>query len=192
LIVAHYNGVSLWGAEEEPERLEWKGAHLAVAASPDERFVGTATQDNSLHVWRLADKTEMRMAGYPAKIASLSWSADSLWLGGSGVNGLTAWPFDGDGPEGREPRTFLDAKEAVATRVAFHPRAPLIAGGFNDGMLALVDIERRRAIKIPISKGVAISALAWSPDGSRLAAGAEDGRAAILSLPALGTSGGTP
>ncbi len=126
------------------------------------------------------------MAGYPAKIASLSWSCDSLWLAGSGVNGLTAWPFDGDGPEGREPRTFLDGKDALATRVAFHPRALLIAGGFNDGMLAVVDVERRRAIRIPVSKGVAISALAWSPDGRHLAAGAEDGRAAILSLPAMG------
>jgi WD40 repeat protein len=176
----------LWGDADEPDRFEWKGAHLAIAASPDQRFVGTATQDNSLHVWRLADKTEMRMAGYPAKIASLSWSCDSLWLAGSGVNGLTAWPFDGDGPEGREPRTFLDGKDALATRVAFHPRALLIAGGFNDGMLAVVDVERRRAIRIPISKGVAISALAWSPDGRHLAAGAEDGRAAILSLPAMG------
>ncbi|MBV8169691.1 MAG: WD40 repeat domain-containing protein [Alphaproteobacteria bacterium] len=188
LIVAHYNGISAWGDGDEPERFEWKGAHLAIAASPDQRFVGTATQDNSLHVWRLENKTEMRMAGYPAKIASLSWSCDSLWLAGSGVNGLMAWPFDGDGPEGREPRTFLDGKEALVTRVAFHPRTLLVAGGFNDGMLAVVDIERRRAIKIPVSKGVAISALAWSQDGRHLAAGAEDGRAAIVSLPNMGAT----
>src|SRR5258706_8000864 len=137
LAVAHYNGISLWGDADEPDRFERKGAHLAIAASPDQRFVGTATQDNSLHVWRLADKTEMRMAGYPAKIASLSWSCDSLWLAGSGVNGLTAWPFDGDGPEGREPRTFLDGKDALGTPAAFHPPAPLIAGGLHDRLPAL-------------------------------------------------------
>jgi WD40 repeat protein len=191
LIAAHYNGVSVWdvaSASEQPERLEWKGSHLAVAASPDGKFVATATQDQALHAWRLADRTEMQMAGYPAKATSLSWSPDSLLLAASGANSLAAWPFDGDGPEGREPVSFLDGKEALATRVAFHHRLPLLAGGFSDGMLAVVDTARRRAIKIAVSKGVAVSALAWSPDGRQIAAGAEDGRAAIVTLPAAGAS----
>ena len=49
-------------------------------------------------------------------------------------------------------------------------------------------VSRRRAIKIAVSKGVAVSALAWSPDGSQLAAGAEDGRAAIVTLPGAAAS----
>jgi WD40 repeat protein len=153
-----------------------------VAPSPDGSYIATATQDHALHVWRLTNKTDMQMAGYPAKVASLSWSADGLYLAASGANDLSAWPFDGDGPEGREPTVFLGGKDALATRVAFHPRAPLIAGGFGDGTLAVVDTLRRRAIKIPVSKGVAVSALAWSPDGRHVVAGAEDGRAVILSL----------
>ena len=195
LAVAHYNGVSLWDldaapdteAYATPDRLEWKGSHLAVAPSPDGRFVATATQDHALHAWRLENRSEMQMAGYPSKAVSLTWSADSLLLGASGANNLSAWPFDGDGPEGREPAIFFDAKEALATRVAFHPRLRLIAGGFNDGTLAVVDIERRRAIKIPVSKGVAVSALAWSHDGRHVVAGAEDGRAAILTLEGAAT-----
>ena len=191
LAVAHYNGVSLWdldaAQDAAPDRLEWKGSHLAVAPSPDGRFVATATQDHALHAWRLEPRSEMQMAGYPSKAASLAWSADSLLLAASGVNNLSAWPFDGDGPEGREPVIFFDAKEALATRVTFHPRLRLIAGGFNDGTLAVVDTERRRAIKIPVSKGVAVSALAWSPDGRHVVAGAEDGRAAIVTLEGAAT-----
>src|SRR4051794_31372234 len=40
LAVAHYNGATLWfpNAKAEPERLEWKGSHLAATASPDGRF----------------------------------------------------------------------------------------------------------------------------------------------------------
>jgi len=192
LIAAHYNGVSIWdvgaAAGDTPERLDWKGSHLAVAASPDGKFVATATQDHALHAWRLADRTEMQMAGYAAKATSLSWSRDSLSLAASGANSLAAWPFDGAGPEGREPVGFLDGKDALTTRVAFHRRLNLLAGGFSDGMLAVVDTARRRAIKIAVSKGVAVSALAWSPDGSQLAAGAEDGRAAIVTLPGAGAS----
>lgn len=193
LAVAHYNGVSLWDlgavAPGTPERLEWKGSHLAIAASPDHRFLATATQDHALHAWRLADRTEMQMSGYPAKVASLSWSADSLLLAASGAPSLSAWPFDGAGPEGRAPVELFDGKDALASRVAFHPTAPLLAGGFNDGTLAVVDCVRRRGIKFPMSKGVAVSALAWSPDGRHLAAGAEDGRGAIVSLPAFASGG---
>ncbi|MEJ0069435.1 MAG: WD40 repeat domain-containing protein [Pseudomonadota bacterium] len=196
LAVAHYNGVSLWdlGSPEatEPERLEWKGSHLAIAPSPDEKFVATSTQDHALHAWRLENRTEMQMAGYPAKVASLSWSADSLMLAASGANSLAVWPFDGDGPEGREPTTLFDGKDALATRVAFHPRTPLLAAGFDDGMLVVVDIVRRRAIKMPVGKGAAMSALAWSPDGRQLAAGAEDGRGAIVTLPGVGPGTGKP
>jgi WD40 repeat protein len=190
LIAAHYNGVSIWdtgaAASDQPERLEWKGSHLAVAASLNGKFVATATQDQALHAWRLDDRTEMQMGGYAAKATSLSWSRDSLLLAASGAPSLAAWPFDGEGPEGREPVVFFDGKDALATRVAFHPRLNLLAGGFSDGMLAVVDTARRRAIKIALSKGVAVSALAWSRDGSQLAAGAEDGRAAIVTLPAAG------
>ncbi|MBI3517320.1 MAG: WD40 repeat domain-containing protein [Proteobacteria bacterium] len=192
LAVAHYGGVSLWdpdaAADAAPDLLPWKGSHLCVAPSPDGQFIATATQDHALHVWRLENRTDMQMAGYPTKVASLSWSSDSLRLAASGANNLSAWPFDGPGPEGREPIAFLDGKDALATRVAFHPRAPLLAGGFSDGTLAVVDTARRRAIKIPLSKGVAVSALAWSPDGRHVVAGAEDGRAAIVSLAAGGTS----
>jgi WD40 repeat protein len=186
LYVAHYNGLSVWdlgASAAEPERLEWKGSHLAVALSPDGRFAATATQDCALHAWRLENKTEMRMAGYEAKSVSLAWSPDSLMLVASGVRSLMAWPFDGDGPEGREPVGLLDGKGALATRVAFHHRLPLLAGGFDDGTLAVVDTARRRAIRMAIAKDVAISALAWSRDGGRLVAGTEDGRAAIVSLP---------
>ena len=185
LYVAHYNGLSIWdlGGAGAPERLEWKGSHLAVAVSPDARFVATATQDCALHAWRLENRTEMRMAGYEAKAASLTWSPDGLMLVAAGVRSLMAWPFDGDGPEGREPVGLLDGKGALATRVAFHQRLPLLAGGFDDGTLAVVDTARRRAIRMVIAKDVAISALAWSPDGSQLVAGAEDGRAAIVHLP---------
>ena len=69
LAVAHYNGASLWfpNTAAGPEALEWKGSHLDATVSPDGRFVVTSMQENMLHGWRLADKKNMRMSGYPAK-----------------------------------------------------------------------------------------------------------------------------
>src|SRR5271155_1101051 len=82
LAATHYNGATLWFPKVEgmPQTLEWKGAHLDAAFSPDGRFLGTSMQENALHGWRLADSRNMRMTGYPAKTRSLSWSHDGQWL----------------------------------------------------------------------------------------------------------------
>ncbi len=76
LAIAHYNGVTLWfaNAQSAPETLEWKGSHLAALMSPDGRFVVTSMQESTLHGWRLADRKDMRMSGYSARVRSLDWT----------------------------------------------------------------------------------------------------------------------
>ncbi|MGZ3348348.1 MAG: WD40 repeat domain-containing protein, partial [Xanthobacteraceae bacterium] len=90
LAIAHYNGVTLWfpNAQSEPETLEWKGSHLAVRMSPDGRFVVTSMQEATLHGWRLADRKDMRMSGYGARVRSLDWTVGGKWLATSGSTQL--------------------------------------------------------------------------------------------------------
>ncbi|MGL5136271.1 MAG: WD40 repeat domain-containing protein, partial [Beijerinckiaceae bacterium] len=107
LVVAHYNGASLWfpNTTTAPDALNWKGAHIDAAVSPDGRFVVTSMQENALHGWRIADKAHMRMTGYPAKTRSMSWSHDGAWLATSGAEAAIIWPFGTkDGPMGKAPR----------------------------------------------------------------------------------------
>src|SRR5581483_3985937 len=94
LALAHYNGATLWFANAPgaaPQKLEWKGSHLAVTFSPDGRFLVTAMQEPTLHGWRLADSQHMRMSGYSARVRSLSWSADGNFLATSGFEQLILW-----------------------------------------------------------------------------------------------------
>ena len=124
LAATHYNGATLWFPKVEglPQTLEWKGAHLDVAFSPDGRFLVTSMQENALHGWRLANSRNMRMTGYPAKTRSLSWSHDGQWLATSGADAAVVWPFkDKDGPMGKAPRE-CGVRQARVTRVAFHPQ----------------------------------------------------------------------
>ena len=51
--------------------------HGAVTFSPDEKYLVTAMQENALHGWRLRDKGNLAMAGYPAKIKSFTWVGDT-------------------------------------------------------------------------------------------------------------------
>ena len=55
-----------------PKPLAWRGSHVALKWSTDGKFIATGTQENDIHVWRIAQSTDMRMQGYPAKVKSLS------------------------------------------------------------------------------------------------------------------------
>jgi len=167
LAIAHYNGLTLWfaNAQSEPERLQWKGSHLDVAVSTDGRFVITSMQEPTLHGWRLADRKDMRMSGYSARVRSLDWSAGGKWLATSGSTQLILWPFQGkDGPMGKAPRIL----------------APAV--GYADGLVLLVRIEDGAEVLARKASGAPITALAWSATGTALAVGAEDGEAGVIDL----------
>ena len=184
LAVAHYNGLTLWfaNAQSEPERLQWKGSHLDVAVSPDGRFVITSMQEPTLHGWRLADRKDMRMSGYGARVRSLDWSVGGKWLATSGSTQLILWPFQGkDGPMGKAPRILAPAEVQVEV-VACHPKQEAVAVGYADGLVLLVRIEDGAEVLARKGAGAPITALAWSATGAALAVGAEDGEAGVIDL----------
>ncbi|WP_150286257.1 WD40 repeat domain-containing protein [Rhabdaerophilum calidifontis] len=185
LAIAHVDGASAWFplAGAPPERYAWKGSHLDVTFSPDNRFLITSMQENQLHGWRLADKGHMRMSGYPAKTRSLSWSQDGLWLATSGAEGAIVWPFAKDGPTGKAPRE-CGIRPARVTRVAFHPKALVLAIGYADGWVLLVRLTDASELLVRAGgDGSPISALGWDGDGTRLAFASEAGGGGLLTLP---------
>ncbi|HMK91055.1 MAG TPA: WD40 repeat domain-containing protein [Methylocystis sp.] len=189
LALAHYNGVTLWypNATAKPELLEWKGSHLDLIVSPDGRYVLTSMQENTLHGWRLADGQNMRMAGYPGKTRSLSFSGDGDWLATSGADACILWPFSGkNGPMGAAPRECGVRAGVRVTRVAFHPTALVVAVGYEDGMTLLCRILDGAELLVSrpgAGTRAKISALAWDAAGARLAFGAENGEGGVLTLP---------
>ncbi|HTJ01498.1 MAG TPA: WD40 repeat domain-containing protein [Methylovirgula sp.] len=189
LAIAHYNGATLWfpNTAAPIETLDWKGAHLDAIFSPDGRFLVTSMQENALHGWRLTDKRDMRMSGYPAKTRSFSWSPDGHWLATSGADACVVWPFkDKDGPMNKEPRE-CGVRQAKVSRVAFHPKAPVLAIGYDDGWVLLVRLSDAAEILVrrPADEEQdPVSALAWDQAGTRLLFGTTEGKAGILHMPA--------
>ena len=189
LAVSHYNGVSLWfpNAAAAPDALEWKGSHLDVTVSPDARFVISSMQESALHGWRIADKKNMKMTGYPAKTRSMSWSPKGDWLATSGAEACIIWPFsDKDGPMGKAPRE-CGVRPARVSRAAFHPDALVIAVGYEDGWIMLCRLTDASEILVRAApegaEAGAITALCWDGAGRRLLFGADDGAAGLLTLP---------
>ncbi len=182
IAAAHYNGVTIsWAGSPESRRktLAWKGAHLSVIWTADAKFLVTTMQEQALHGWRLQDGQHFRMAGYPAKIRSVSFTSDNKWLATAGAQEVVLWPFQGANGPINQSANVAGELGAPCTAVACHPsRAVLVAGGL-DGEVALMPLGGGKPLLVQAPDGVQTTTLAWSADGKRLAIGSESGRASV-------------
>ncbi len=171
LFTSSYGGVRVWPLEAhvEARHLAWKGSLIALAVSPDDAVVACASQDCSVHFWRLESGEDSEMSGYPAKPAALAWSADSAVLATGGSNVICCWGFEKGGPEGKKPM-LLKGHEGLVTRLAFAPDERLLASAGEDRDVLLWSLSE--GLK-PVGlgpMGAAVTELAFSPDGAFLAA----------------------
>ncbi|MDX2275422.1 MAG: hypothetical protein NW206_08220 [Hyphomonadaceae bacterium] len=185
LAVSHYNGVNVrlaLAANDKGTDLKWAGSHLAVTMSPEADYVVSAMQENVLHGWRLPDKLDLQMTGYPSKTRSFSWNKNGRWLATSGADRAVIWPFVGKmGPQGKEP-LMLGERQALVTAVAFHPSEDILALGYADGAALAVRLADQTAIELDEPGEGAVTALAWSADGALLALGDEAGRGGVVTM----------
>ncbi|TXG82330.1 MAG: WD40 repeat domain-containing protein [Sphingomonadales bacterium] len=184
LAVSHYNGASLWwlnAADSKPTPLSWVGSHTAITWSPDGRFIVTAMQENALHGWRLEDKADMRMSGYPAKTKSFAWTDRGRCLATSGAHSVILWPFaDRNGPMGKAPRE-LAGPGALVSQIAAHGRYDLLAAGYADGSMLLYRLGTSESLMVWDNADAPVSAAAFF--GNTLGCGTQDGRLLWLDLP---------
>ncbi len=184
LAIAHYNGATLWfpNMAAAPEFLPWAGSHLAVAFSPDNKFLVTAMHEPALHGWRLADNRHMRMSGYPGRVRSMSWSVGGKFLATSGADTVIMWPFASkDGPMGKEP-AMLAPLQARVSAVACHPKQDILAAGYSDGTILLVRLEDGGELLVRRRGPVPVAALGWNAKGTLLAFADEEGDAGLLAF----------
>ena len=184
LAISHVDGASLWfpNTDAAPDRLEWKGSHLDITWSADGKYVVSSMQENQLHGWKLPEKTHMRMSGYPSKTRSLSWSYDNNWLATSGAEAAIIWPFSAGGPTGKAPRE-CGVRPRRVSRVAFHPKALVLALGYEDGLILLVRLTDASELLVRNAGGGPVTAMAWDRNGDRLVFGTDEGEAGVLTLP---------
>ena len=184
--VATYGGAWLWYAriaDQKPAKLAWAGSHVALAWSPDGKFLISAMQENQLHGWRVADEKNMRMGGYPAKVKSLAFLAKGNLLVTAGANGAIVWPFAGStGPMGKQAAEVGFDEAALVVRVAGAPTSSWIAAGLDDGRVWACDITGQQVFSLKAEKGSPVSALAITPDAKRVAWGYEEGNAGVAEV----------
>ena len=188
LAVAHYGGVTVWERRDrrwKSSKFVWKGSHGNVVFSPDSKYLVTAMQENAIHGWRLRDKVDMRMSGYPSKVKSFAWVGDAPYLATSGADEAICWPFDGkDGPMGRPPETCAYGGKQLCTAVMGLVGLDGVFAGFADGSVLTGFLSSDEASEHYVVKGSSESpvvALALSSD-SWLFVGEESGRVLWVQL----------
>lgn len=186
LAIAHYGGATLWfpnAPSAKPELLGWKGSHLGVVFSPDGRFLVSTMQEPALHGWRVVDGAHMRMTGYPSRVKSFAFTADGKWLATSGSGEVVMWPFQSkDGPMGKAPTMLAPSASSRVLVVACHPKDPVIAAGYEDGMVLMARISDGAEILLRAPDADPVAAIGWHPAGGAVAYATQSGAAGVLAF----------
>ncbi len=172
LATSGYGGVQLWRTDLDARagKLEWRGSSLAVAWSPNGRYLATGDQDRTVHFWIVARGKDLEMSGYPIKVKELAWSADSRFLATGGGADVTVWNCGGKGPRGTEP-LVLEGHEDRLNAIAF-ARNGTLASGCEAGEIRLWEPARgSHSALLTFAIPSAVTKIAWSPDDELLAIG---------------------
>ncbi len=181
IAASHYNGVSLWWAKgdaaQTPQVLAWKGSHLGVNWSPNNKYILTYMQENALHGWRVPTFENFAMSGYGVKPRSISWSHDNRWLASSGSAGVVCWDCSGKGPMGRAATVLGQDCPDLTTQVACHPKLDMVAAGTSTGLIYLARFQDDTNVWLKTHSTSEITLMCWSETGQYLFAAHEDGQA---------------
>ncbi|MFA7235187.1 MAG: WD40 repeat domain-containing protein [Terrimicrobiaceae bacterium] len=177
-------GARMWKIGESGPfaRFDWGGASLRVEWSSCGRWLVTADQTASVHIYDFTRDYPLHIQGYETKVRAMAFSADGRRLATGGGPVVTIWPCTGKkGPEGVAP-IQLDGHDGDVVAAAFSPKTGQLATGDGTGMALIFTFQGDRASRKRLRLDAGISALSWHPEKDWLAVGREDGATSILSL----------
>jgi len=173
--------VHVWEAATGKHLVTYGGAIPALAWSPDGTRIASAAFDKTVQVWEAATgKRLLNYTGHPSLVRSLAWSPDGRFIAsGDGAN-----PSAEGTPDRRASAQVWDATTGsrlltyrghtdTLWGVSWSPNSQRIVTGSFDGTAQMWDATNGTPLLIyrirtdqPYN---IVRAVAWSPDGSRIA-----------------------
>jgi WD40 repeat protein len=146
-----------------------------VAASPDGRWVATASGDGTVNLWDGRSLKLVRtLQASRGMVWTVAFSADSRYLA-SGSGDVRVW----EAATGREVHKPFEGHRGLVNALAFHPQRPWLASSGKDGSVRLWDLEAGKPLGVLHQAREVFECVAFSPDGRWLAAGGYDTRVAL-------------
>jgi WD40 repeat protein len=185
--IAVADGLSLCATNgSTPPLMRHEAAGLcALCWSPDGRWLAAGGL-GELTMLEAESCEITKIPNYPAAVGSLRWSGDSRHLVTSGGYRIIVWSVD---LSSQSHAAFNNVKTGrlrpvTVTAVGLHPRKPLVAAGYADGLVVVAQIGGDDELLVKGPGHGAVRALDWSHDGEGLGLGTDEGHAAIVALPA--------
>ncbi|MGI9501297.1 MAG: WD40 repeat domain-containing protein [Geminicoccaceae bacterium] len=188
LAVAGGNRLTICRTNENVEtvcKLVIADAPLTLAWSPDRTRLALGHEAGGVSIWQLGDDTPLTFKDYPAPVRRIVWSHDGRSLLTSGAFRMIVWPLDPLKINGAAPQALETGKPSLVAveAVTAHPARPLIAAGYENGMLIIAQQGKQDELVIKTEGQGAITAAQWSKNADHIAIGSDQGLGAIIELP---------
>lgn len=137
-----------------------------IAFSPDSQYLAISTRPE-VDVWNLAaDQLAYTIPSGSGRFEDLDYSPDGATLAVADAFDHSVLLFD---PVTGHPESKLGPTNNANNALAFSPVGGLLATGDQDGRIYLFDTQQEDLVRSWQGQKDSINALAFSPDGSRLA-----------------------
>jgi WD40 repeat protein len=183
MVVGANAGLRAAGKGDTPTPPGWVatlGGHTeaiyAVAFSPDNKQVASASFDRTIKLWDAATGKELKTlggaSGHQNLVLCVVYSPDGQLLASGGVdNTARIWKVLGDAP------TKNLAHPNLVDAVVFNSTGNLLATGCHDGAVRIWDVakgQQVRQINAHTTPAAPVYCIAWTPDGKQILTGSMD------------------
>ena len=148
-----------------------------LSFSPDGRYLASGTTTSAVHIWdaETGDRVA-HLLGHTSRVTAVAFSPDGRWLAsGSRDKTIILW----DTSTWTEVRRFEDHENFIGV-VAFSPDSTLLVGGGRP--IIVWDVVSGEQVFVIEGSALTLLDLAFSPDGSMLAASHGDATLYLWSM----------
>lgn len=181
LAVGHAGGLSRWAIDapdQPPVETPLTGSPTSLCWHSGGAWLTATLAADGFDLIDTTRNLATLRGNFPAPVRSAVFGLATNTVVASGAFRVAAWGL-ADGQAVVTGKAGLMTVGAVATS----PNRNLVAVGYGNGLLSLAEIGQPSEILLRENTGAAITAMAWSGNGTYLALAGSDGSAALVEFP---------
>ncbi|KAA5541772.1 protein kinase [Roseiconus nitratireducens] len=168
LVVGSDQGIVTYSCKDFQQWSNWRMDPVCnISSSPDGRHLLLQTRSGSVQLWNMATQRMVALLKHPGSaltVGSADFSPSGERILSAGANKIRVWDFNQT-----EEKLILRGHNQAVHCLAFHPTAPILASGSQDGRITFWDSLSGRELNTLALDG-AVLGIAYSPNGSLFAA----------------------